>query len=74
MKNLCVVLLVMVLLTGVADAGLHGTLWRDAAGIYYEGFYNGMFYNSNDGVKIISSCSLSPISLQHCLLHRIFYQ
>ena len=58
MKKLCLVLLIVLLLTGVADAGLHGTAWRDSSGIYYMGFYNGTYYSSNDGVYWIGTSDI----------------
>ena len=46
------------LVCGIADAGLHGTAWRDSIASYYMGFYNGSLYTSDDGVEWIGTPGL----------------
>ena len=49
-KLIALCILTSVLLSGIADAGLQGTAWRDSIGTYYLGFSNGTIYSSDDGV------------------------
>ena len=53
MKKLCLTVLMVLLLTGVVDAGLQGTAWRDSLGTYYRGFHSGWLYSSDNGVDWI---------------------